>query len=126
MPGGGFKDHPENINRKGRPKRGETFTDIILTELSKENVEIKDPRSGAVIEAISAKEAVARKLIALAVQEGNFHAIKYLMDRLDGSPRQMISLTSGDEEELTAKERDRLIEQYEKELAEIETKNGET
>ena len=116
MPGGGFKDHPENINRKGRPKKGETFTDIILTELSKENVTVKTDTG---VEMISAKDAVARKLIALAVQEGNFHAIKYLMDRIDGSPRQMISLTSGDEEELTAKERDRLIEQYEKELEEI-------
>jgi len=123
MPGGGFREHPENINRKGRPKRGETFTDIILTELSKENVTVKTETG---VEMISARDAVARKLIALAVQEGNFHAIKYLMDRIDGSPRQMISLTSGDEEELTAKERDRLIEQYEKELAETETKNGET
>jgi hypothetical protein len=117
MPGGGFKEHPENINRNGRPKKGETFTDIIQNELSKQNVTLK-LEDGTVT--ISAKEAVVRKLITLAVAEGNFHAIKYLMDRVDGSPRQTISLGGGDIDELSDEERSSLIEKYEKELAEFE------
>jgi len=121
--GKGFGEHPENINREGRPKKGETFTDIIMTELSKENVSIKT-ESGMSL--ITAKEAVVRKLISLAVHEGNFPALRYLMDRVDGSPRQMIALIGGNKEELTAEERDNLIKQYEKELAEIESTGQES
>jgi hypothetical protein len=117
MPGGGFKDHPENINRNGRPKKGETFTDIIQNELSKQNVTLK-LEDGTIT--ISAKEAVVRKLITLAVADGNFHAIKYLMDRVDGSPRQTISIGGGGVDELSDEERNSLIEKYERELAEIE------
>jgi len=120
MPGGGFDVHPENINRLGRPKKGETFTDIIENELSKENVKIKTEDG---VTMVSAKEAVVRKLISLAVQEGSFPAIQYLMNKLDGSPRQMITLESGKKEEITPEERDALIEKYEKELAEIEVQN---
>lgn len=28
MPGGGFRDHPEHINRKGRPKKGNSMADM--------------------------------------------------------------------------------------------------
>jgi hypothetical protein len=117
MPGGGFKEHPENINRNGRPKKGETFTDIIQSELSKQNV-ILNQEGGKIT--ISAKEAVVRKLINLAVNEGNFNAIKYLMDRVDGSPRQTISIGDGNNYELSDEERNSWIEKYERELADYE------
>jgi hypothetical protein len=117
MPGGGFREHPEYINRNGRPKKGETFTDIIQNELAKQNVTVKGDDGTAVI---TAKEAVVRKLINLAVAEGDLHAIKYLMDRIDGSPRQMISIGGNNTTELTDEERCALIERYEKELADIE------
>jgi len=117
MPGGGFRDHPENINRNGRPKRGETFTDIIENELNKKNV-LMQTETGK--ELISAKEAVVRKLINLAVMESDFHAIKYLMDRLDGSPRQSVSITRGDEGVMTPQEINEWIGKYERELAELD------
>ena len=117
MPGSGFKDHPERINRKGRPKRGETFTDIIQTELSRENVQV-DTENGKAL--ISAKVAVVRKLISMAIGDGNFPAIRYLMDRVDGAPRQMVSLSQDDDGTMSPKEINDLIEKYEKELAEID------
>jgi len=122
--GGGFRDNPQNINRAGRPKKGETFTDVILAELGKKNVTNKLENGS--VEIISAKEAVVRKLINLAVAEGSFPAIKYLMDRLDGSPRQTIDLRDKEEEELSLDERQKLIEKYEKELKETEGHNQET
>jgi hypothetical protein len=117
MPGGGFRDHPENINRRGRPKKGETFTDVIMTELDKQNVLIKNGDDPEYL--ITAKEAVARKLVSLAVADGNFYAIKYLMDRVDGSPRQSVSLSRGDES-LTPQEIDEYIRIYERELSELD------
>ena len=118
MPGGGFEKHPENINRKGRPKKGETFTDIIQTELSKENVQVKGENGEAVL--ISGREAVVRKLITMAIAEGNFPALRYLMDRVDGSPRQSVIMSRGDDGDMSPQEMDELIKKYEGELAEID------
>ena len=116
MRGGGFKDFPENINRNGRPKKGETFTDIISMELSKQNVLLKTETGNVLIEA---KKAVVRKLISLAV-DGNLYAIRYLMDRVDGSPRQMITIAGSGSESLSAEAREELIKSYERELMELE------
>jgi len=124
MPRGDFRANPQNINRKGRPKKGETFTDVIMAELSKENVSVDDGNGKKTV--ISAKEAVVRKLIKLAVAEGSFPAIKYLMDRIDGSPRQTIELGDRETEELSLDERQKLIEKYENELKEVEGHNKET
>jgi hypothetical protein len=117
MPGGGFRDHPENINRNGRPKRGETFTDVIELELNKKNVQVQ---TAAGFELITAKEAVARKLVNLAVAEGNFPAIKYLMDRMDGSPRQSVSVSRGEDSEMTLQEMEEWIAKHERELADLD------
>lgn len=117
MPGGGFRDHPENINRKGRPKKGETFTDVIELELNKKNVQIKTENG---TDLISAKEAVVRKLINLAVVDGSFPAIRYLMDRLDGSPRQSVNVSRDGDVEMTPQEIDEWISKYERELKELD------
>jgi len=122
MGGGGFRDHPENINRNGRPKKGETFTDVIELELSKKNVQIMT-ESGQTL--ISAKEAVARKLIELAVSDKCFPAIKYIVDRIDGSPRQSISL-GRDDVEMTPHEINEYIKIYERELSELEKVRAST
>lgn len=117
MGGGGFRDHPENINRKGRPKKGETFTDVIEIELNKKNVQLKTENG---VELISGKEAVVRKLINLAVVDESFPAIKYLMDRMDGSPRQSVSVSRSDDGEMTPQEINEWIGRYERELAELD------
>jgi hypothetical protein len=70
MAGQGFKDHPENINRNGRPKKGETLTDALR--------EIVD------------KDAVAQKLVEMAMERGDLAALKYIYDRIDGRPVETI------------------------------------
>jgi hypothetical protein len=56
-------------NPNGRPKKGETFTDILRSKA--------DP------------EDIADRLIALA-KKGDLAALKYIYDRMDGTPRQTI------------------------------------
>lgn len=56
-------------NKNGRPKKGETFTDIINTTID--------------------KDAIIRKLEQLALK-GDMTAIKYICDRVEGSPTQAI------------------------------------
>jgi hypothetical protein len=73
-----FKKGDPMINRKGRPKRGETFTDILNVVLREESVTYKG-------EQITGKEAAARKLLELAMG-GDVSALKYIADRIDGLP----------------------------------------
>ena len=65
-------------NPNGRPRKGQTFTDILEGVLGEEVVK----HNG---KTISGKEAVARKLLELAVS-GDIKAIQYIGDRLDGRP----------------------------------------
>lgn len=62
----------ESGNPNGRPPKGEA-----LTEILKEKID---------------KEAIAEKLIELAM-DGDFPALKYVYDRIDGSPKQTIDAT---------------------------------
>lgn len=77
---GGFKDNPQNINRKGRSKKGKTLTDILARHGRKRDV--KDGEKN-----ISRKEALAKKLWAMALS-GDITAIRYIYDRIDGKPDQ--------------------------------------
>ena len=70
-------------NPKGRPRKGETFTDIINKVLKEKTVKWKT-RNGKE-KCISGKEATVRKLAELAIH-GDLGAIKYLGDRMDGRP----------------------------------------
>jgi len=70
-------------NPKGKPKKGETFTDILNKVMREKSVEWKT-KSGRK-KRISGKEAAARKLVELAVH-GDMGAIKYIGDRMDGKP----------------------------------------
>jgi len=79
-----FKKGDPLINRKGRPRKGETFTDALNLILEEQSVTYKDRK-------ISGKEAAARKLLELAMG-GDVAALKYLADRIDGTPRQSIEL----------------------------------
>ena len=79
----GFAAHPENINRKGRPKKGKTITDLIK-KLGKRRIEI---------ESINGKhsklEIIVEQLLLLAM-EGDVSAIKYIVDRIDGKPTETV------------------------------------
>jgi hypothetical protein len=73
------KDDPR-INRRGRPKKGEAITDILQKLLDKKDDSGKLRR-----------EKVSEKLIELA-EKGDIVAIKYLVDRLDGKPKETVEL----------------------------------
>jgi ribosomal protein L17 len=70
-------------NPKGRPKKGETLTDLL-----REKIEI--PKTTR--EKLTRKEKIIEKLITLA-EAGDLSALKYLFDRIDGRPKESIELT---------------------------------
>jgi len=79
---GQFVKGDPRINRRGRPKKGQTITDILGLLLDRE----KDGELRRV--------TVAEKLIELAIK-GDVAALKYLVDRLDGKPRETFTLGDG-------------------------------
>ena len=63
-------------NPKGRPKKGKTITDAL-----KKYLEEKDKGSD-----ITRKQQLIQSIYSLAVDEGDFMALKYIIDRIDGKP----------------------------------------
>ncbi len=74
----GFQLHPELINRKGRPKKGETLTDLL-----NEYGETKN-KSGKEL-----KEMLVQKMYEKALH-GDNTCMKYIFDRIDGFPAQTL------------------------------------
>ncbi|GMO27566.1 MAG: hypothetical protein Ta2B_08240 [Termitinemataceae bacterium] len=74
-----FTKNDKNINRKGRPKKGQSLTDIL-------NYELDQKDNG---QPVIKRQRIAQKLIELA-EGGNLQAIIYIMNRIDGTPRQSI------------------------------------
>lgn len=79
-------------NPHGRPKKGQTFTDILDKVLLEEQVTY----NGRVI---TGKEAAARKLLEMAIK-GDMRAITYLADRIDGKPFQSMGIEGGNGNDL--------------------------
>jgi hypothetical protein len=75
-----FEKGDARINRRGRPKKGQALTDILNYKLDQRDESGKLQR-----------EAVAEKLIGLAL-EGDMTAIRYVMDRVDGRPKETVVL----------------------------------
>ena len=79
-------------NRKGRPKKGDSLTDFLSHALDqKKEMRIKD-RSGketGEIKTLLVRELIAERLISKAVN-GDVQAMKYIFDRVDGSPIQTV------------------------------------
>jgi hypothetical protein len=75
---GGFKEHPELINKGGRPK--DVFTPLLAKKYA---------------DTVCAQEVVD-KLHELAA-DGNMTAIAYIVDRFLGKPRQAVEVSGGDE-----------------------------
>ena len=93
-----FKKGDTNINRNGRPKKGETFTDALNLILQEESVTYRDMK-------ITGKEAAARKLLELAIA-GDVPALKYLIDRIDGSPTVTNKIIAAEIPHITIGKRD--------------------
>jgi hypothetical protein len=82
-----FTPDDPRINRAGRPKKGESYTDLIRA-MGDADFTAED---GAVV---SSKQALVERLFALALKS-DFSAIKYIIDRIDGSPRQSVDVSGG-------------------------------
>ena len=74
-------------NPTGRPKKEYCLTDILKDQGNNEDVEIEE---GVMI---SRKQAIAQKLWSMAMS-GDAMMLRYIYDRIDGSPRQSIDLES--------------------------------
>ena len=92
----GFRENPENINRKGRPKKGTTLTDILEKHLSKRKKigEYTKENKEWVIKALI-ELAIEHKVICPYCQKtfihgGDLAALKYIFDRTDGKPTESI------------------------------------
>jgi hypothetical protein len=81
------KDDPR-INRNGRPKKGESLTDMLRDLGSVSDVATDKGK-------INRKQAIASRLWQMAIA-GDLAAIKYIYDRIDGSPRQSVEMTGED------------------------------
>lgn len=83
-PTAGFNKNPGNINKKGRPKREWTWAGL----LEQAAEETKDAKTR--------KQIVTEKLYELA-EKGDMTAIKEVMNRTDGMPKQSTDVTTGGE-----------------------------
>jgi hypothetical protein len=72
-------------NPHGRPKKGKGLTDLLEKTLAKKRL---DGKTG--------KAALADALIALAIDEKDIAAIKYVYDRVDGRPRESVTFGNTD------------------------------
>jgi len=111
-----FVKNDSRINRRGRPKKGQTMTDILDWALDQKR-KIKDDETGKE-KALLLRHMLAEKLISKAIDDGDVAAIKYVFDRLDGKPKELVELSEKQNDiPDDPEERRRLMEQIERELA---------
>jgi len=72
------------INRKGRPTKGTSMTEILREVMNERSVGFNNKK-------ISGKEALARKMLSTALS-GDVPASKYIFDRMDGPMKAMFDL----------------------------------
>ena len=87
-----FAKNDPRINRKGRPKKGQSLTDILNWALDQKR-KITDEKTGNE-KAILLRHLLAEKLIKKAVDDGDVPAMKYIYDRLDGRPKETVDLNA--------------------------------
>jgi hypothetical protein len=78
-----FTKNDSRINRNGRPKKKTALTDILNYKLDQKTDDGKLHR-----------EVIADKLIELA-EAGDIPALRYLIDRIDGRPKETVELENG-------------------------------
>ncbi len=82
-PAGGFRDHPENINRAGRKPNAMTFGDYLREYLEQEDA--------------TGKKQVISQMVDIAVsraKHGSFQFWDALMNRAYGKPVEHIETTT--------------------------------
>jgi hypothetical protein len=76
----GFDKRPQDINRKGRPTKEHSLTDLLKVALEQPHDQTGKTK----------KQAVIDKIYELAVEKEDPNMLKYLFDRIDGKPMQSI------------------------------------
>jgi len=111
-----FVKNDSRINRRSRPKKGQTMTDILDWALDQKR-KIKDDETGKE-KALLLRHMLAEKLISKAIDDGDVAAIRYCFDRLDGKPKETVEMSEKHNDiPDDPEERRRLAEQIERELA---------
>jgi len=99
-------------NPSGRPKKGES-----LMEILRQKLDDTIPKSKSTY-----KDMVVMRLIQLA-NNGDLGALKYLFDRMEGSPRQQLEHTGADGGpiaiQMSPTERKQRLAEIEKELSRV-------
>lgn len=78
-------------NPKGRPRKGKSLTEALEKVLKQKR---EDGRKNY--------DALADTLVKLAIEDKNITAIRYIMDRVDGRPKETISINEIDIESALA------------------------
>jgi hypothetical protein len=86
-----FVKNDPRINRRGRPKKGQTLTDILDWALDQKR-KIKNEETGEE-KSLLLRQMLAQRLIYKAVDEGDVPAIRYIYDRIDGKPKETIEMS---------------------------------
>jgi hypothetical protein len=82
-PIGGFNANPQNINRNGPPKREWTWDGLM-----EKYAELEDEAGKG-----KQKDAVVKTVFKLA-RKGDMAAIKEIMNRMDGMPKQSVDMST--------------------------------
>ena len=88
-----FEKGDIRINRRGRPKKGESLSDILDWALDQKR-KIKDGETGKE-KTLLLRHILAARLINKAIDDGDVAALKYIFDRLDGKPKETVELSTG-------------------------------
>ena len=111
-----FEKNDPRINRKGRPKKGESLSDILSWSLDQKR-RITDDTTGKE-KSLLLRQILTEKLISKAIDDGDVAAIKYIYDRLDGRPKETFDISAKRNDiPDTPEERRLLAEQIEAELS---------
>ena len=90
MPANGFDKRPQDINRKGRPKKGRALTELMREYLNREITD-KDGNN------VKYKELFIQQVLKKAIAGDPVYA-KLVMNYIDGMPKQQHEITGEDGE----------------------------
>ena len=84
-----------NPGGPGRPKKGQTFKEILEQELSKLKREVEDPETRQRV-VVDARTIICRQMVLRAVK-GDKSDVDRIMNRIDGTPAETIQFQGGGE-----------------------------
>jgi hypothetical protein len=102
---GGFQERPQDINRAGAPKRGQSWQESVkrLTDMTREElIEYvgKSTKIGKLLKELSPNIPVKDALILISIiaygRDPNPRLLATLMDREEGKPPQSLDLKNSD------------------------------